>query len=546
MANKRNIVTIIAILLLCIAVGYGIGYTIGSLFGRHKVSDGVHHITVLETSDIHGAYFSRSYDSEDVATSMSNISSFLKGLRSEGIDPVLIDNGDNLQGDNAAYYYNYVASDEPHVFSIIADYLDYDALVVGNHDVETGHPVYDRLVETSKIPYLADNAVCDGGKNDGSPYFAPYTVVKRDGVRIAIIGMTNANIKSWLSEASWSGMDFKQISDVAQTIVDEVVKKEKPHLVILSVHSGAGKDHPDKENEALFLASNLKGVDAVLCGHDHRAVAMGVDGVDGSVALVNAGSKAEFVGVCDFELTFKRGKLVDRQYSVSLSDMKHYQPDPEFDEMTSECFEKVNEFANRQIGYISDVIHFEDALTGPSSYINLIQTVQLMKTGADISFTAPLSTRGKVSAGPVTFQNLVDIYRFENQLFTVKMTGRQILDYLEYSYDNWINGTDYSYNFDSADGIIYQVSRSAEKGSRVRVVSMKDGSPFELDKSYSVAMTSYRASGGGNLLYEGAHIDPSELQVTDRFADIRTIIGEYVGSCEIIKPEKATNWAFVE
>jgi len=540
----RNRITAIAIILVCIGAGYGIGYGIGSLLGKNRVSGGIHQITVLETTDIHGSYFSRSYDSRAVATSMSNVSSYLKELRSEGADPVLVDNGDNLQGDNAAYFYNYVAADEPHIFSRIVEYLGYDALVVGNHDVETGHPVYDRLKESSKIPYLAGNAVYDGGQNDGNPYFLPYTVIKRDGVRIAIIGMTNAGIKNWLSETIWSGMDFVQISEIAQSVVDEVIKKEKPHLVLVSVHSGTGDNSAGREDEAMYLASTLSGVDAVLCGHDHRAVAMEVPGVQGDVALVNAGAHAEYVGMCRFDLTFKRGRLVNKSHIVELVDMKQYPADSQYDAMTSDSFEKVNEFANRQIGVISEDIPFEDALTGPSAYINLIQTVQLEETGADISFTAPLSTKGKVAAGPVTFQNLVDIYRYENQLFTVKLTGRQIKDYLEYSYDAWVKGEGYSSNYDSADGIIYTVRRNAEMGSRVRIISMKDGSPFNEDAVYTVAMTSYRASGGGNLLLEGAHVNPSDLEVVERFADIRTMIGDYIDRCGSVKPEKATNWHF--
>ena len=103
-----------------------------------------------------------------------------------------------------------------------------------------------------------------------------------------------------------------------------------------------------------------------------------------------------------------------------------------------------------------------------------------------------------------------------------------------------------SYNWDSADGIRYEVSKSAPKGERVRILSMNDGKPFDLDKTYKVAMTSYRASGGGDLLREGAGVDPAEVKVVEKYKDIRSLIGDYIAAKGEIVPEMATNWKFVK
>ena len=176
----------------------------------------------------------------------------------------------------------------------------------------------------------------------------------------------------------------------------------------------------------------------------------------------------------------------------------------------------------------------------------LVQTVQLAASGADISIAAPLSNSGVVPKGVIEFQDLVSIYRFENLLYVVELTGQQVKDYLEYSYDNWINRTGPSYNWDSADGIIYEVSKSAPKGERVRILSMRDGSPFDPAKVYKVAMTSYRASGGGDLLRFGAGVDPDTLTVVERCKDIRSLIGDYIAEHGEIVPQVATNWKFVK
>jgi 2',3'-cyclic-nucleotide 2'-phosphodiesterase/3'-nucleotidase len=557
---KKNILNIAAILIALFGIGFGIGCLISLISSKGTLADGEYQVTVCATTDVHGAYFDSLYvDNMANPTSLANVSSYLKGLRASGVQPILIDVGDNLQGDNAAYYFNYVATDVPHLMPRLMEYLGYDAVIVGNHDIETGHSVYDRITSELRVPYLAANAACDRDENgvadmDEDPknklvsdsYFLPYCIIDRGGVKVAVVGMTNANIKSWLSDSYWNGMDFQMIHDIAQGLIDKIVAKERPQLVVLAVHSGTGTDLPDRENEALYLASTLEHVDLVLNGHDHRPLAKEVENPAGSVVLLNEGMKAKYVGQADFTLRVKNGKLIERNVDYKLVPMDQYPVDSAYAATFRDDFLAVKDFATRPIGRVSDNIFLADALDGPSSYINLLHTVQLGASGADISFAAPLSNSGVVPKGVIEFQDLTSIYRFENTLYVVGMTGRQIKDYLEYSYDSWVSRTGATYNWDSADGIIYEVSRSAPKGERVNIISMSDGTPFELDKTYKVAMTSYRASGGGDLLTLGAGIDPDSLVVYDKMKDIRSLVGDYISEQGEIEPKVSTNWKFVK
>ena len=557
---KKNILNIAAILIALFGIGFGIGCLISLISSKGTLADGEYQVTVCATTDVHGAYFDSLYvDNMANSTSLANVSSYLKGLRASGVQPILIDVGDNLQGDNAAYYFNYVATDVPHLMPRLMEYLGYDAVIVGNHDIETGHSVYDRITSELRVPYLAANAACDRDENgvadmDEDPknklvsesYFLPYCIIDRGGVKVAVVGMTNANIKSWLSDSYWNGMDFQMIHEIAQGLIDKIVAKERPQLVVLAVHSGTGTDLPDRENEALYLASTLEHIDLVLNGHDHRPLAKEVENPAGSVVLLNEGMKAKYVGQADFTLRVKNGKLIERNVDYKLVPMDQYPVDSAYAATFRGDFLAVKDFATRPIGRVSDNIFLADALDGPSSYINLLHTVQLGASGADISFAAPLSNSGVVPKGVIEFQDLTSIYRFENTLYVVGMTGRQIKDYLEYSYDSWVSRTGATYNWDSADGIIYEVSRSAPKGERVNIISMSDGTPFELDKTYKVAMTSYRASGGGDLLTLGAGIDPDSLVVYDKMKDIRSLVGDYISEQGEIEPKVSTNWKFVK
>ena len=164
----------------------------------HRLQDGEYTLTVLSTNDVHGTWFDSTYIGNNVRRSLFAINTYVDSVRTaDGKDNVvLIDVGDCLQGDNAAYYYNYVDTLSPHLFPRLMDYMHYDAVVWGNHDVETGHAVYDRVnreLLAKDIPFLAGNAI----RNDnGKTYFPLYKIVNRGGLRIAILGYNNANIKA--------------------------------------------------------------------------------------------------------------------------------------------------------------------------------------------------------------------------------------------------------------------------------------------------------------------------------------------------------------
>lgn len=509
--------------------------------------DGVHTLTICATTDIHGAYFDSLYDGTLRKSSLSNVSHYIKELRKTDDNIVLIDVGDNIQGDPAAYYFNFVDTNE-HVFSRIAKYLVYDAIVVGNHDLEAGHPVYDKFRKDVGIPYLAANAIVTEGENKGKSYFEPYTIVERDGLKVAIIGMTNACVKMWINAEKYAGMDFIDIRDNVQNTVNEVIERESPHLMVLALHSGVGKEiSSEVENVSRSVAATVKGVDIVFCGHDHRPFADTIENPSGNVILLDGGSRAMVLSHCEAKLETIDGKVVSKEIKFRMVNMEDVEKDEEYNAKFASDFQKVNQFANKQIGQIKEPIYFADALYGPSSYLDLIHKVQLESSKADVSFAAPLSTKGEIKAGIIKYLSLASIYPYENQLYVIKMTGQQIKNYLEYSYNNWVKEQGPSFNYDSASGLDYTVSKSAPDGERVKIEKLSSGEPFDLEKSYKVAMTSYRASGAGNMLKKGAGIDSAQIPdlLVDIFPEIRVLLNDYFVTHKEIIPKQQSNWSFV-
>ena len=537
--------------------------------------DGEYVFRVLTTNDVHGRYFDSLYVEDGVRNSLMTAAWTVDSVRTAvGKENVLlVDVGDFLQGDNAAYYYNFVDTTSRHIYARMAEYMDYDAVIVGNHDVETGHAAYDRLRSQLNMPFLAANAI---RTDNGEAYFQEYTIIRRHGLKIAIVGFTNPGIPGWLSPELWSGMEFRELLPYAQEVVDRVAAKENPDVMIVAVHGGVGRGNPQQiENPGMSLFQSLRGVDLLLCAHDHRPVVHDAD----SIALVNAGSHCKYVGQGIVNVTVKDGKVVGKSSDASLIAVSPDKADMKMRETFARDFAKVKEFTVREVGSLEMPLKTVDAYRGMSDYINLIHTLSLGCAPAQVSLAAPLTYDGVVSAGTVLYNDLFTIYPFENQLFVVEMTGKEIKDCLEYSYDNWIYTYDPSkphllkirnssdprtgqkgwsfvgraYNFDSAGGLIYDVDVTKPYGRRLNIKSFADGSAFDETAVYNVAMTSYRANGGGGLLKQGAGIDTGNIgeRVVARYPEIREMLYEFIQEHGTITPELIGNpavigqWEFV-
>ena len=539
--------------------------------------DGDYQLHVLTTNDVHGTYFDSTYVDSRTQNSMLAANYYVDSVRTAaGRDNViLLDAGDFLQGNNAAYYYNYVETGTPHVFSRMVDYMDYDAVTWGNHDVEPGHDVYDRVareIQGYGIPFLGGNSFRN---DDGKTYFPAYTILDKNGLKVAVLGYNNANIKAWLDESIWSGMHFDSLLPLVQQDVDKVIAKEKPQVVIVCVHSGTGAgDGSVLESQGMDLFNSLKGVDVLVCAHDHRPFVTD----NGSIALLNSGSHSRNLGHGVIDLKVKKGKVVSKSVKSGLIPIRREKADPEMRKAFQKDYEAVKAFTLREVGELKTDLNLSDAFAGMSDYLNLIHTVSLGCEPAQISVAAPLTQRGVIKAGKLVFNDLFTLYQYENQLFVIKMSGKEVKDYLEASYDLWIRTAakpsdrvlnirnvpdsrtglerwsfvNASFNFDSMAGINYTVDVTKPFGERISISSMADGSAFDPAATYNVAMTSYRASGGGGTLEKiGVDTDRIDERVVKKYPEIRDMIYEYLkdnGSIDpavIGDPKVIGHWEFV-
>jgi len=556
-----------------------------TLFAQNGESVKTIHLKILETGDVHGSVFPQDLVKQRIRKgSLAQVETFVKNLRAQKNQTViLLDDGDILQGTPFVYYYNYVDTSGVHQLARIMNYMHYAAGTVGNHDIEPGHPVYDKFRKEIDFPWLAANVVVD---STGKPYFKPYVILHRDGLKIAVFGMVTPSIPNWLAPSIWSGMHFEGMVKTARYWVKYIRNHEHPDLLIGLFHSGtnshygARNDGQPPENASGLVARDVPGFDVVFAGHDHQPSNETVTNTAGKeVLLIDAGAHAELVSEADINLTYnpKTGRY-EKIITGHLRSMAGYAPDSAFMQKFMPDFVQVQKFVNKPIGKFTKTIDARNALFGPSAFVDIIHQLQLKETHADVSIVSLLSMNARINKGVFYMRDMFKLYRFENYLYTIRLSGREIRNLLEYSYGIWFNTmrskkshlllfkTDARgnlalsrwtgrpflknayYNFNSAAGIRYVVDVSKKPGNRIHILSMADGQPFDMNKTYTVAINSYQANGGGGTLTEGAGIPKPELSkrlITSSKKDIRYLMMKWIEKQGVVTPKALDEWKVI-
>lgn len=536
-------------------------------------------IKLIETSDVHGNYYPEDFINRTPSRgSLARVYSYVDSLRKEiGKEHVvLLDNGDILQGQPTVYYYNFIDTASVHITSAMMNFMGYDACTVGNHDIETGHNVYDRWISLQKSPTLGANII---STSTNEPYLPPYTIIERSGVRIAVLGLITPAIPGWLPENLWSGMRFEEMTTSAAKWVKHIKDVERPDLTVGLFHSGRDSTKTTGntiENGSLLVAKHVPGFDIVMMGHDHSLFNSTITNDAGEkVIVVNPGNNARRVATvtATFEIDDNSGEVRLSAIESALDKVDNHAPNREFMEEFAEQRMAVEAFVSQRIGHIDTAMSTRDAYFGSSRFIDFIHSLQLAISEADISFAAPLSFDATIDSGDIYVSDMFNLYKYENMLYTMSLSGQEIKDYLEMSYDLWTNtmqssddhilrfrddakgedmthvGFKYpSYNFDSAAGIKYTVDVTKPRGEKITILSMADGSAFDFNATYKVAINSYRGNGGGNILTEGAVIAKEELSkriVASTDKDLRYYLMQYIISHPEVNATKMDNWKFI-
>ncbi len=396
---------------------------------------GAQQITLLQTSDVHGHIYPFDYFRNQPADiGLARIATWVETVRAEGHPVLLLDAGDTIQGSALAYYHHRHNPVPPEPTMKVMSHMGFDAMTVGNHEFNFGLKAIDKSVREAGFPWLSANIINDG---DGTPYFQPYIVKELEGIRVGILGLTTPNIPNWETPEHYTGLGFLGTVETARRYVPLLREKEKVDTVIVLTHQGLERDletlrsnETEHENQVFRLLTEVPGIDVVLMGHSHRDVE---PRELEDVVICEPGGWGE--ALCRIDLFFEKDPSGDvrlARWSGELLRAADVEEQQEVLDVARSYHEQTMAYINSVIGEAAETVSAENARFRDTPLMDLLQEVMLAESGADLSLAALLPrTFVGLPAGPITVQQILSFYIYDNTLVVLEVTGRDIKEALE-------------------------------------------------------------------------------------------------------------------
>jgi 2',3'-cyclic-nucleotide 2'-phosphodiesterase/3'-nucleotidase len=517
-------------------------------------------VVIAGTSDLHGAVRSWDYDTDqpDSRVGLAKVATLVRELRSEYGERsvLLLDAGDTLQGTPMMLF---AAKGHlpagPHPMSAAMRELGYTAAALGNHDVEYGFDLLDSFRSTCGFPVLAANASGPraAGMTSGlivDAVAVPVPVASGPAgatidtpprrVRVGVIGLTNPGIPVWTRLVVEGQLDVADLVAAAATTAAELLAAGADTIVV-TAHSGTcpfssyGDVVPWLENAATQVAEQVAGVAAVLAGHAHADVPeLRVGRPDGAPAVVTEPScYGQRLSVIHLDVADADGRWEVVAAAAQTLDTSVADEDPAVAAAVDVPHRATRVLLSTRLGELDGDLDLGGALWRPSPPMELLARIAGAAAIGGMGAATAGGVRGVVGvvskvyrggvlrAGPMRVRDVGTLYRFDNRLVTVRLTGRQLVDYLDWSARFFKPAVDPStdpadllrapvpdapfglpdYDFDIAIGVgsllTYDIDVARPVGARVRRLRL-DGTAVDDADEFAVILTEYRHNGSRN------------------------------------------------
>ncbi len=573
------------------------------------------HLRIVETTDIHANVMDYDYykDIPSLKIGLVRTATLVQQAQAEVKNSVLVDNGDLIQGSPMGDYMaaKGIKPQEVHPVYKAMNLLDYDVGNIGNHEFNYGLEFLNESINDASFPYISANVI---DKKTGNFYFKPYLIKQHiftdtDGkshqINVGYIGFVPPQIMVWDKKNLEGKVTALDIKESAQQLVPKM-KAEGADVVIAIPHSGISTDpyRTGAENSTYYL-SEVEGIDAIAFGHSHAVFPgkgfeniQGVDNQKGTingVAAVMPGRWGNHVGVIDLKLDkqddgwkvtpvqTEARPIYDRANKTALAE-----PHTKMVKAVAEDHANTRDFINQPIGKADDVMYSFLSLVQDDPTVQIVNLAQkdyvetMIQGDPDLdgipvlSAAAPFKAGGRkndphnfveVESGQLTFRNAADLYLYPNTLVALKVSGKEVKEWLECSAGqfnqidtssrapqsliNW-NGFR-TYNFDVIDGVEYQidVTQPARYDGNCNLINPKSerivhltfrGKAIDINAPFIIASNNYRAYGA-KFAGTGA-----KFVAFDSPDENRQVLANYISrvSAEkgVVKPTADNNWSF--
>ena len=501
-----------------------------SLFALSAVSTAMAqevNIKLLGTSDVHGRIVPWSYgaDVEDKSGSYAQIATYVKDVRKNNKNVVLVDVGDAIQDNQIDVFAKDKKYYKDHPIPKVLNEMKYDVFVLGNHEFNFGMKALDEILKDIKAKKLTANFYYK--KND-KRYIDATTIIEKDGVKLGIIGLsTPMSAKFEEDTGNLKDMKFTSPTEEARTQVEKLKAKGVDAIIVIA-HMGIDNENKIPDTGMRDVINAVDGIDVVIAGHMHKDVPSETI----KNTLITEPHRYGTV-VSEVDLTFdindkKEVKLVKKESKTVP--VKALEADKKIVEIYKPYHEKLRELNNVVIGQTANEMvpqetkHGVSAAfskdTGLSSFIN---DVEQHYSGADVVTFSFDHQKARMDKGDIKKKDIIFNYRYAGGDVTVyELTGKQLKEYMEWSanyFDTIQPGdTEYRYNaerkkskyvtYDIFGGVNYKIDLRNPQGSKIVDLTLADGKPVTDDMKLKVGMNSYRFAqlNGKGGIWEGQKI----------------------------------------
>nr|WP_262926947.1 2',3'-cyclic-nucleotide 2'-phosphodiesterase [Vibrio sp. Y2-5] len=572
-------------------------------------------LRIIETTDIHTNVMDYDYykDKPSQKIGLTRAATLVKQARQEATNSILVDNGDLIQGSPMGDYMaaKGIKAGEVHPVYKAMNQLSYDVGNIGNHEFNYGLDFLKETINDAKFPYVNANVY---NASNGEHLFQPYiikthTFKDTDGkaheVKVGYIGFVPPQIMVWDKKNLDGRVIARDIKKTAEKLIPEM-KAKGADIIVAIPHSGIStEEYQEGAENSVYYLTKVKGIDAIAFGHSHAvfpskefAKVAGADiekGTINGVTAVMPGRWGSHVGVMDLTLEQKDGKWAvtnGQSEARPIFDKASKKALVEADAGIVKALEAdhkgTREFVNQPIGKSNDVMYSFLALVQDDPTIQIVSLAQKDYVERFIqgdpnldglpvlSAAAPFKAGGRkndpsnfteVESGELTFRNAADLYLYPNTLVTLKVSGKEVKEWLECSAGQFkqidVNSSkpqsliDWdgfrTYNFDVIDGVNYQIdiTQPAKYDGNCKVINPDSqrivnltykGKPIDTAQTFLIATNNYRAysnkfPGTGSDFIAFDSPDENRTVVADYIARVSKEQGE-------VTPSADNNWSF--
>ncbi|PNI04543.1 2',3'-cyclic-nucleotide 2'-phosphodiesterase [Vibrio diazotrophicus] len=572
-------------------------------------------LRIIETTDIHTNVMDYDYykDKPSEKIGLTRAATLVKQAREEATNSILVDNGDLIQGSPMGDYMaaKGIKAGEVHPVYKAMNQLSYDVGNIGNHEFNYGLDFLQETINDAKFPYVNANVY---NASTGEHLFQPYiikthTFKDTDGkaheVKVGYIGFVPPQIMVWDKKNLDGRVIARDIKKTAEKLIPEM-KAKGADVIVAIPHSGIStEEYQSGAENSVYYLTKVAGIDAIAFGHSHAvfpskefAKVAGADiekGTINGVTAVMPGRWGSHVGVMDLTLEQKDGKWAvtngqseARPIFDKASKKALVEADAGIVKVLEADHKGTREFVNQPIGKSNDVMYSFLALVQDDPTVQIVSLAQKDYVERFIqgdpnldglpvlSAAAPFKAGGRkndpsnfteVESGELTFRNAADLYLYPNTLVTLKVSGKEVKEWLECSAGQFkqidVNSSEpqslidwdgfRTYNFDVIDGVNYQIdiTKPAKYDGDCKVINPDSqrivnltykGKPIDTAQTFLIATNNYRAysnkfPGTGSDFIAFDSPDENRTVVADYIARVSKEQGE-------VTPSADNNWSF--